>query len=365
MKQTKTNPWPLVITYVLSAVTIASFGYGIGGVDALRAGVMYAVGGLLLGLICVGLAPRFIIVIALATGLLGSILRASLAADLGSLIPKQSTLTYLRTIITICGAIGFGGGLYGGFRFTGQGLFNWVSGFMLRRSQVLDISNASLHEYTFHQLMTRFYASERMYFSLIAAAGTTVIAAVELEPRQRSLFIIFFSVLISTNLSWWFGAWLKPRLKMLGGVLKIVQQMWEVMLAFMLGYGVLVFIFACFFAAAWQHHPNTAFHGFEAAPPSFGDFVYFSVTTIATLGYGDVVPAEPLTKALCSIQVIVGLGWVTMVLSAAASLARSRVDLILPKVWAEEGAPEEPMEVPVVTTVQTTAPKRKSEAVGS
>src|ERR1035438_3780099 len=49
----------------------------------------------------------------------------------------------------------------------------------------------------------------------------------------------------------------------------------------------LIFIFASFYAAAWQHNRASAFQGINsisATPPSFYQFVYFSVVTMATLG---------------------------------------------------------------------------------
>ena len=43
---------------------------------------------------------------------------------------------------------------------------------------------------------------------------------------------------------------LKPRIKVLGNIFRILRQMWEALAAFLLGYGALVFIFACFYGAA-------------------------------------------------------------------------------------------------------------------
>ena len=50
-----------------------------------------------------------------------------------------------------------------------------------------------------------------------------------------------------------------------------------------------------------------------------------------------------LTRSLACIQVVIGVGWVTVVLSAAAALARPKVDQMLAEVWQEEGEvdPEE------------------------
>ncbi len=333
-----TSKLGVVVLYTVAALTIAAFGYGIGGTPALIAGATYAVAGLVLGFICVGFAARFIMVIALATGMLGSILRASTSPEIVALIPRQSTVEYLRAILMVCGAIGFGGGLYGGFRFTGKGLFNWISKLILRHTQFIDIADPSPQQQMMRDLVQQFRSSERMYFSALAAVASALIAEIEIRPMTRSLLIIFFAVLIATNLMWAFGAWLKRRLRVLSGVFRILQQMWEALAAFLVGYLTIVLVFACFYAAAWQHDQSSAFKGMmHGSAPRFADFVYFSIVTMTTVGYGDVFPADGLSRTLACVQVILGVGWVTVVLSAAAALARPKVDEMLRQEWAEEG----------------------------
>jgi hypothetical protein len=328
----------LIAFFIVGALTVNAFGYGIGGLPALRAGMIYAAIGMVLSIICVGLAPRFMIVVALATGMLGSILRAAAGSEVSTFFPKHSTLTYLRIILTICGAISFGGGLYGGFRFTNHGLFNWISRQFISRTEPISILDSSPHRKLTEDLARHFYASERFYFSLLVACASAIIAKFEIEPRNRSLLLITLAVLVITNLAWSFGAWLKPRIAVLGKVFRILQQMWEALAAFLLGYGVLVFIFACFYAAAWQYEPSTAFRGVDAVHhPSFADFVYFSVVTMSTVGYGDVIPANTITRSLACIEVVLGVGWVTVVLGAAVALARPKVDMMLKQEWAEGG----------------------------
>ncbi len=336
----KSNPVAIAILYGIAIVTIAAYGYGIGGMESLRAGAIYAISGMVLAFACVGFAPRFIVVVALATGMLGSMMRASMAPEMTSLIPRQNTLDYLQKMMAVCGAIGFAGGLYGGFRFTGKGIFNWLSKAVLTRLPANHVKSVPLHYHAMRELTHYFYASERMYFSILAAVGSTLIAVIEVHPIPKSVLIILLAILISTNLAWFLGEWLKPRLRVLVGVFRILQQMWEALLAFLLGYAVIIFIFACFYAAAWQHNRASAFQGISLispVPPSFGQFVYFSVVTMATLGYGDVIPSDAVTRTLACIEVVIGVGWVTVVLSAASALARPRVNQMLKEVWQEEG----------------------------
>ena len=259
--KTKSNPVAIAIFYGIATVTIAAYGYGIGGTESLRAGAIYAVSGLVLAFACVGFAPRFIVVVALATGMLGSMMRASIAPEITSLIPRQNTIDYLQKMIAVCGAIGFAGGLYGGFRFTGKGIFNWVSKAILTRLPASHVKSIPLRYHALRELTHHFYASERMYFALLAAFGSTLIAEIEVHPIPRSAAIIFLAVLIGTNLAWLLGEWLRPRLRVLVGVFRILQQMWEALLAFLLGYAAIIFIFACFYAAAWQHNRAFAFQG--------------------------------------------------------------------------------------------------------
>ena len=39
---------------------------------------------------------------------------------------------------------------------------------------------------------------------------------------------------------------------------------------------------------------------------SFGNTVYFSFTTLTTLGYGDILPVSPLAKMLTNLEAIIG-----------------------------------------------------------
>ena len=80
------------------------------------------------------------------------------------------------------------------------------------------------------------------------------------------------------------------------------------MMAFLTLYSLLVVIFACLFRIAQfsTGEPQFFVHG-KLVAVSFSDAVYFSVATLSTVGYGDIAPATPLTRALAAIEVISGL----------------------------------------------------------
>jgi voltage-gated potassium channel len=51
---------------------------------------------------------------------------------------------------------------------------------------------------------------------------------------------------------------------------------------------------------------------------SFGNGVYWAITTMTTVGYGDITPKSPEGKALAIIVMLVGIGTATLVIGAVA-----------------------------------------------
>lgn len=54
------------------------------------------------------------------------------------------------------------------------------------------------------------------------------------------------------------------------------------------------------------------------------DLVYFSFVTIATLGYGDIVPVTPLAKVLCSLEAVVGQFYIAVIIAWLVSVYAAR-----------------------------------------
>ena len=79
-------------------------------------------------------------------------------------------------------------------------------------------------------------------------------------------------------------------------------------MAFLTFYSLLVVVFACLYRIADLTLATPAFVVLgHPAHISFADALYFSVITIATVGYGDITPLGPLVRGLASVEVVLGL----------------------------------------------------------
>jgi hypothetical protein len=79
--------------------------------------------------------------------------------------------------------------------------------------------------------------------------------------------------------------------------------------------------FAAVYQGLWQLDPGT-FHvgGAPAALPDLGTAIYFSFVTLATLGYGDVVPATPLARSLAISEAVGAQLFVAILIARLVSL---------------------------------------------
>jgi hypothetical protein len=116
--------------------------------------------------------------------------------------------------------------------------------------------------------------------------------------------------------------WLKPRLEVFDKLMPYLREMWVPLGGFALGYFAIVFLFACSYGVAWRTDPRM-FSGMPANA-SFGYFFYFSLATISTLGYTTIVPASAAVKTLVSIEVVLGIGWITVFLAALIAYLQPR-----------------------------------------
>jgi voltage-gated potassium channel Kch len=70
----------------------------------------------------------------------------------------------------------------------------------------------------------------------------------------------------------------------------------------------LAMIFASAFSLVWELIPN-AFANLPPVTPSpsgFATMLYFSLATLTTTGYGDIVPLNPFTRSLANLESVIG-----------------------------------------------------------
>jgi hypothetical protein len=67
-------------------------------------------------------------------------------------------------------------------------------------------------------------------------------------------------------------------------------------------------IFAAAYSLIWELNPS-AFANLVApagGPEEVGNMLYFSVTTLTTTGYGDIVPVDPFARSLANLESVIG-----------------------------------------------------------
>jgi len=98
---------------------------------------------------------------------------------------------------------------------------------------------------------------------------------------------------------------------------RLVKRMGRTLVAFAAGYLAIVSIFSTIFAAVWRLKGAESFVGLPSSP-TIPTFMYFSLVTATTVGYGDIVPKSPLARSLTGIELITSLAWTLVVFAALA-----------------------------------------------
>ena len=75
-------------------------------------------------------------------------------------------------------------------------------------------------------------------------------------------------------------------------------------------------IWALLFVIVHELAPGS-FLGLSTARPS--EFIYFSFVTLATLGYGDITPANPIARTLVYLEAVVGQLYVAVLIASLVS----------------------------------------------
>ena len=81
------------------------------------------------------------------------------------------------------------------------------------------------------------------------------------------------------------------------------------------GYFMIVFDFALFYLII-SKSDNAAFN----VPLDFASAFYFSMVTMATVGYGDIVPVDASTRLLVCLEIVLGLGFTVLLFAMLANI---------------------------------------------
>jgi Ion channel len=126
-----------------------------------------------------------------------------------------------------------------------------------------------------------------------------------------------------------FGARLRPGVAAFAEAAAYLRAMALPVVGFTLGYAFLVLWFAGCFAAVGRLD-SAAFSSVSAGAPApgrpFGDFLYLSIMTLSTLGYGDLQPASALARLLTSVEAVGGFAWTVIVFAAVLAYLQPRFD---------------------------------------
>ncbi len=66
-----------------------------------------------------------------------------------------------------------------------------------------------------------------------------------------------------------------------------------------------------------------AFNGVHTGSPAdrpWEDMLYFSITTLSTVGYGDITPLHRSARAICSVEMLTGTFYVAILIARLAGL---------------------------------------------
>jgi hypothetical protein len=149
------------------------------------------------------------------------------------------------------------------------------------------------------------------FFILIVAIGRSYHAVI--EGIVASLVYVgglWLGLVLGNHLNQWIAA-LQP-------VFRLLKRLGRILTAFAVGYFFIILVFSAFYAAVWRLQGPGAFVGLPQ-DPGFPTFLYFSLVTATTIGYGDIVPHSALARSLTGIEAVTSLAW-TLVVFAAISV---------------------------------------------
>src|SRR5580698_10707890 len=147
-------------------------------------------------------------------------------------------------------------------------------------------------------------------FVLAAAIGRSYHAVI--DGLVASLIYaggLWLGLALGNRLNQWISA-LQP-------VFRLLKRLGKILTAFAVGYLLIILVFSTCYAAVWRLQGRDAFVGLPQ-DPSLPTFLYFSLVTATTIGYGDIVPHSGLARSLAGAEAVTSLAWTLVVFAAVA-----------------------------------------------
>jgi len=132
----------------------------------------------------------------------------------------------------------------------------------------------------------------------------------------------------------WIGVstrpWLTTRFVYFPVMRRYLREMWIPVGTFAITYLINIFAFACFYGAL-HRADDKAFTvaGLSGEPGHLGEWMYFSVVTATTLGYGEITPVSDWARFLVCVETIVSVGWVVVGFAAVNAHLQKRFEAII------------------------------------
>lgn len=96
-------------------------------------------------------------------------------------------------------------------------------------------------------------------------------------------------------------------------------------LAFFTYYTFVIIVFGCIYRIVDHLIPGTHFNVFGIERDiTFLESLYFSIITLSTVGYGDLLPLSPLVRAIAALQIVIGVWLIIFGFSEVLRYARER-----------------------------------------
>jgi hypothetical protein len=163
---------------------------------------------------------------------------------------------------------------------------------------------------------------------VVFAARNFIAGVIVIGAFCLSVSAVVLRQLNETALTDWLGA--------LGGAMAVLTLSWVVVKMVMapgrmsgyriVGAIVLYLNIAIFFSILFRLVAERAPGSFTGIPvdfvqkTSFGDLMYFSMTTLTTTGYGDIAPISPIARSLANFEAIIGQLYPAIILGRLITL---------------------------------------------